>query len=155
VPSIAWRLRTTPFFLSRYHQVRKKQIREENVTFLAIFFAYRKGGEAGWGPLDFPARTCPNSKVIIISTFDCRSCLCELFRPCVSLDDQFCACSHLAECRGRSCAPFHDTILKTTKKKVSNNKPFVKPNLVRYISHNTRANSIPRQSIRNNVRHHT
>ena len=38
-------------------------------------------------------------------------------------------------------------------KKVSNNKPFVRSNLVRYKSHNT--NSIRKQFIKNNARHHT
>jgi len=37
-------------------------------------------------------------------------------------------------------------------KKVSNNKAFVRLNLVRYKSHNT--NSIPKQFIKNNARHH-
>jgi len=38
-------------------------------------------------------------------------------------------------------------------KKVLNNKCFVRSCLVRYKSHNT--NSIPKQFIKNNVRHHT
>jgi len=37
--------------------------------------------------------------------------------------------------------------------KVSDNRPFVKKNLLRYKSHNT--NSIPKQFLRNNIRHHT
>jgi len=41
--------------------------------------------------------------------------------------------------------------LKTSIKKVSNNTSFVRSNLVKYKSHNT--NSMPKQFIKNNVRH--
>jgi predicted acyl esterase len=43
-------------------------------------------------------------------------------------------------------------LYQTVMKEESNNKPFVKSNLVGYESHNT--NSIPKQLIKNNAREH-
>ena len=43
-------------------------------------------------------------------------------------------------------------LYQKVSKKVSNKKPFVKSNLLRYKSHNT--NLIPKQFIRNTVRQH-
>jgi len=49
--------------------------------------------------------------------------------------------------------PQRHCLFKTAMKKVSNNKSCVESDLVRYKSHNT--NSIPKQSIKNDVRYHT